>query len=92
MTKIIMTKYQLMCFLPALGKGISTQPNSGINRGRSKDPDEKALATKFAALIGCFRTVSLPALIPALIIGLTIKHADIRYSTYEPLILALCAP
>ena len=37
---------QLMCFLPALGKGMSTQPNSGINYGGSKDPDENALATK----------------------------------------------
>jgi hypothetical protein len=46
MTKIIMTKYQLMFFLPALGKGISTQPNSSINCDGSKDPDENALATK----------------------------------------------
>jgi hypothetical protein len=41
-----MTKWRLMCLLLALGKGVSTQPNSGINYGGSKDPDENALATK----------------------------------------------
>jgi hypothetical protein len=60
---------------------ISTQPNSGINCGGSKDPDENALVTKSAALIECFRTVSLPALIT----GLIITRDYIRYSTYEPL-------
>ena len=72
MTKIIMTKCQLMCFLPALGIGISKQPNSGINCGGSKDLDEIALATKFG-------TAS------ALITDLIITRDYIRYSTYEPL-------
>jgi hypothetical protein len=54
--------------------------NSSINCGGSKDPDENTLATN-AALIECFRTVSSPALIT----GLTINCADIRYSTHERL-------
>jgi hypothetical protein len=68
---------QLMCFLPALPRSTNS---SSIAASAAKIV-MKAPATKSAALIECFRTMSLPALIT----GLTIKRDYIRYSTYEPL-------
>jgi len=53
MTEIIMTKCQLMWFLPAL----PSNRNSSSIAAAAKIL-MKALGTKFAALIECFRTVS----------------------------------
>jgi hypothetical protein len=56
--------------------GVAEKQKFVIKLLRQQNPDENALATKSTALIECFRTVSLPALITDLII----TRDYIRYS------------